>query len=1216
MDTNRLKKFASEARAILKRGVAAKMLSLGFDRNGHIDESEMPVLIQGGSIFRGQQHTEAFYHQWMSLHKRIEEKGIKEVYEEAAYTWFNRFIAIRILQKNGLAEPVLDFVDVARTPHIVDAARMGHHPQMSAADEELLRSLLGDVSAVTPQFSLLITAYCHNNPIIYKCFGGIADYTELLLPNDILAENGFIDTLNHTEFITDEDYVSPELIGWLYQFYISERKDEVFAKKGKFEADEIPAATQIFTPNWIVKYMVQNTVGRIYLDNNPWATDLKDKWQYLVEPSEPTPDEAKLKYKDLTELRVGDLACGSGHILNECFNLLFDLYLEDGYSRSEAIEAIFKYNLTGIDLDTRAKQLAAFALLLKACQRDSSFADAHVMPNILNMPEPQKDEKELTRTLHHFFKGGESRQDITSLLDAFKLMRDADSLGSVMIFDIPDSTRALIKQTVKYYDDHADQQEYFTEILPAMKLILALTEKYHALVMNPPYMGSGNMNEVLLRYVKQNYDKGKADLCTAFMLMQAERTIVGGFYANIIPPSWMFLSTFEGLRCSIVKNQLIHSLLHLSRGIFGADFGSVSTVIQNIKVINPKGTYFRLIERTFQEFDQKHLQQLFERTLANHNFRYYFAGYSKDVTNIEYCDNGAKTYYPKVEQQNFEKIPGCPIGYWVSENALICFSESNIDSLSPTIRGLQSGDVNYFSHMWYEVATTNIEWSNQIENNKHSSKEWCKFTNGGNGRKWYGNLDLVVKWRNNGQEIKETGKAIIPNEEMYFMSCAGYNRVTSNGLKARYYNQGILCGDNTPFSVDNGYAKLLVGLLNSVVSNYFISILNPTMAAQSGSVRQIPFVTRNKECVEAIIESNITLSKKDWDAHETSWDFKKNELLTMDSDTLIEHMDYSWNKVYRETGTQLCTEPEAAYPDSIEWCYYMYCYKWGDKFDELHRNEEELNRQFIEIYGLQDELTPEVPLNEITILQQGEISIENNELKWHPDVVMKQLISYAVGCWMGRYRLDKPGLHIAHPNPTDEEVCTYTYGDSKLTIDDDGIIPILSADSAFDDNLVQRVQEFIRIAFGAEKVNQNISFVEACLGTSLEKYLQKDFWKDHKKMYQNRPIYWLFSSKKGAFQCLAYMHRMDANTADKVRSNYLMKHMEWLRQSIAGLEANAIGLNTAERNKLKKLRNDLAECEEYNDRLQLIADKRIAFDLDDGVVINYAKFGDVLAKIK
>ena len=670
MDTSKLKKFASEARNILKRGVAAKMLSLGFDNNGHIDESEMPILIQGGSIFRGQQYSEAFYHQWMSLYKRIKEKGIKEVYEEAAYTWFNRFMAIRILQKNGLAEPVLDFVDVARTPHIVDAARMGHHPQMSAADEEKLRTLLGDVSAVTPQFSLLITVYCHNNPIIYKCFGGIADYTELLLPNDILTENGFIDTLNHTEFITDENFASPELIGWLYQFYISERKDEVFAKKGKFEADEIPAATQIFTPNWIVKYMVQNTVGRIYLDNNPWATDIKDKWKFLVEPSEATPDEAKLKYKDLTELRVGDLACGSGHILNECFDLLFDLYIEDGYSRSEAIEAIFKYNLTGIDLDTRAKQLATFALLLKACQRDRSFADAHVMPNILNMPEPQNDEETLTEMLHHFFKGGESRQDITVLLDAFKIMRDADSLGSIMIFDIPDSTRALIKQTVEYYGSLPYNEPEFADIMPAMKLILALTEKYHALVMNPPYMASPSMSNSLSSYVKKFYPIGKADLFAVFMELSNRLLIKLGKYGMINMHSWMFITSFEKLRELIIKEYDIESLLHLGPHTFDELGGEV---VQNVAFVisNKHGNsakYYRLVDG--KDCDEK---------------RALFVSANTD----EFVER--RLVYKDVEQNNFKSIPGSPISYWVSRQIYEIYSAPKIKDFSTVVTGMSLG---------------------------------------------------------------------------------------------------------------------------------------------------------------------------------------------------------------------------------------------------------------------------------------------------------------------------------------------------------------------------------------------------------------------------------------------------------------------------------------------------------------------------------------------
>lgn len=330
MDTNRIKRFATEARNILKAGIAAKITTLGFDKNGNVAEENKPQLMQGGSLWNEQLQTEGFYYQWMSLYNRIQQKGISEVYEEAAYTWFNRLCAIRILQKNNLCSPVLAYADTARTPVIVDEARQGHIPQMKEELRQRLVELLDDDTKVTEQFAILITAWCHDNPIINQCFGSIADYTELLLPNNILAAGGFVDMLNHTEFITDEDFQSPELIGWLYQFYISERKDEVFAKKGKFEADEIPAATQIFTPNWIVKYMVQNTVGRIYLDNNPYETQLQKKWQYLVEPSDKPSNDTLLKYNELEDLKIADLACGSGHILNECFDLLYDLYIAEG----------------------------------------------------------------------------------------------------------------------------------------------------------------------------------------------------------------------------------------------------------------------------------------------------------------------------------------------------------------------------------------------------------------------------------------------------------------------------------------------------------------------------------------------------------------------------------------------------------------------------------------------------------------------------------------------------------------------------------------------------------------------------------------------------------------------------------------------------------------------------------------------------------------------
>ena len=565
MDTNRIKRFATEARNILKAGIAAKIMTLGFDKKGKVAEEHRPQLMQGGTLWNGQFYTEGFYHQWMSLYNRIQQKGINEVYEEAAYTWFNRLCAIRILQKNNLCSPVLQYSDAARTPIIVDEARQGHLPQMKEDLRQRIVELLDDDTKVTEQFALLITAWCHDNPILNKCFGSMADYTELLLPNNILTEGGFVDMLNHTEFITDEDFQSPELIGWLYQFYISERKNEVFAKKGKFEADEIPAATQIFTPNWIVKYMAQNTVGRIYLDNNPYEITLQKKWQYLVEPSEKTPAENILRYEELTDLKVADLACGSGHILNECFDLLYDLYIAEGYGRGEAIENIFKHNLTGVDIDNRAKQLATFALLLKACQKDASFADAHCLPNVLAMPKPWDEEKNglVREFLPHFFLGQENQTHVNELIACFDLMKDADSLGSIMKFELNDSTRLLVKQTVEYWHNQNFIPEAIRTQLPAFELILALTEKYHALVMNPPYMGAGSMNEVLSKYVKKNYEEGKADLFSTFMMLSIDRLVANGKYGMINMQSWMFLSSFEKLRNTLLNNFHIENMLHL-----------------------------------------------------------------------------------------------------------------------------------------------------------------------------------------------------------------------------------------------------------------------------------------------------------------------------------------------------------------------------------------------------------------------------------------------------------------------------------------------------------------------------------------------------------------------------------------------------------------------------------------------------------------------------
>lgn len=996
MDTNRIKRFATEARNILKAGIAAKITTLGFDKNGNVAEANKPQLMQGGSLWNEQLQTEGFYYQWMSLYNRIQQKGISEVYEEAAYTWFNRLCAIRILQKNNLCSPVLAYADAARTPVIVDEARQGRIPQMKEELRQRLVELLDDDTKVTEQFAILITAWCHDNPIINQCFGSIADYTELLLPNNILAEGGFVDLLNHTEFITDEDFQSPELIGWLYQFYISERKDEVFAKKGKFEADEIPAATQIFTPNWIVKYMVQNTVGRIYLDNNPYETQLQKKWRYLIYNSEckiynsgTANTKAQpiinsklytINYSDLEELKVGDLACGSGHILNECFDLLYDLYIAEGYGRGEAVENIFSRNLTGIDLDTRAKQLSQFALLLKACQKDAAFADAHCLPNVLTMPVC--DSYTIKDTLGHFvcaYHLDWTDVDRKELEDAFDLMKDADSLGSIMRFEISQDTREHLIEAVNAYDAEPKYTEAFKNLIDGFRLILALTENYHALAMNPPYMGGGNMNGVLSKYVKDNYKNGKADLATVFVEMMGQRTSANGSYAFIIPPSWMFLSTFEGLRKNIIENQSIESLLHLSRGVFGADFGASSAVIKNSHNEDAYGTYFRLVERTFQEFEQSHLRMLFEQTLANHDFKYNFKEYTKDVTELPYSEDGNRIYYPNVEQINFEKIPGAPIGYWVSEKEQKQFIQGLLNKYAKPCKGIDTGENAYFLKLWFEVS------SNEIDDSLGQGK-WVPYNKGGGFRRWYGFREYVLKWNGSEEELASrlswiTKKPTLRNKNYWFKESFTWSSISSDGFSARFSPKGALFdnGGSSVFSENNLY--LIGGLINSKVANRYFEFLAPTLNFQPGDVGHIAYSEKLKDIVvqdiiSAIVSENISISRSDWDAHETSWDFQRNELLSIDTDTYMENINYEIEKHFEETGERICIDPAAPKLGSLEWRMEQYKTKWEHKFMQLHKNEEELNRQFIEIYGLQDELTPDVPLNEITILQQGEISIE------------------------------------------------------------------------------------------------------------------------------------------------------------------------------------------------------------------------------------------------
>lgn len=1007
MDTNRLKRFAVEARNILMQGVKNRLQAMGFDlKTGK--PAELPQKMEGGAVFMGDTVSTDFYCRWMSLYNNICARGIRQVAEEAAYTWFNRFMAIRIMQKQGFISPVLAYEsEDVRVPVIVSEARQGRMPQMSDDVRGKLMELLDDDSKTNEQFALLIVAYCHENPIINKCFGNIADYTELLLPQNILAEGGFVSMLNDTAFIKDDDFRSAELIGWLYQFYISDRKAEAFAKKGKYDTDEIAPATQIFTPNWIVKYMVENTVGRIYIDNNPYC-EVKDNMKYLVD----TPSGGEtLKVDDLAQLTVADLACGSGHILNECFDLLYAIYVEEGYSRTQGISHILRRNLLGIDLDTRAKQLATFALLMKACQKDSAFLDGKVMPRVYDMPHPiaeaiaaegdtRSAEEYLKETLPHYLLGGNTEM-VRELTDAILLMNHANTFGSIMKFDISEQTRnAILVRTQEYEEQLANGDIVPSAIqllMPYMRIILALTEKYTALVMNPPYMGSGHFDSVLSKYVKDNYAEGKADLFSVFMQMGMERLADGGKMAQINMQSWMFLSSFEKLRNIFLHNYIIDSMLHLGPRTFDELSGEVvqNTAFVLTKPHDPYGGITLGEVKTLPEVEKAEWKRRFmedtDKDLSDWlvdgaKGTYYRLVDGKNcadkeqlfLSHIHGNEDGNRVYYPNVEQKNFDKIPGCPIGYWLGNVAIDCFEKNKLGDMSYSSPGIRTGRDNIFIRDWEEVSYKRIKLDGTSYVSLYENY-WFPITRGGERRVWYGNNSSIVLGYNNFERVqKECPDYRLRDKDYYFKKGLTWTMISSSKSSFRVCPNGVLFGNGGPtLYVDNLYEEISA-FLNSSVADFYLKLLNPTINCTKSDIEKLPIVFSENNKVKSLVCQNISLSKQDWDAHETSWDFQRNELLRIGDELVgdVSHVTTAEMPTVENDLLAMCGETPHPLNFSLKDLVSQYKQKWEHKFKQLHENEEELNRQFIDIYGLQDELTPDVPLDEITILQQGEITIE------------------------------------------------------------------------------------------------------------------------------------------------------------------------------------------------------------------------------------------------
>ena len=765
--------------------------------------------------------------------------------------------------------------------------------------------------------------------------------------------------------------------------------------------------------------------------------------------------------------------------------MLYSLYIDECYSRYDAVKNIFTKNLTGIDLDTRAKQLATFALLLKAAQIDPKFLDGDIMPRIYDMPNVDRYTwRDLNGHMTCALQiEGASEDTYKELDECFTLMEQAQNLGSIMKFDISKVTRDFIIKCVEEQKKQHKFEESFRDLFRGFDIILALTEKYAALAMNPPYMGSGNMNSLLSDYVKKNYEEGKADLFSVFMLVAIDRLSDKGKYGMINMHSWMFISSFEKLRHKILDTYHIDSLLHLGPRTFDELSGEV---VQNSSFVITRfniqftGTYYRLIDG-YNCGDK-------ERMFIN-------------ASSLE------KIYYPNINQLSFEKIPGCPIGYWVSDRTL-----KNFVDLQPLANyalgrvGLITGDSGRFIKNWNEVNFKKIGFNIKSNNESIlSGKKWFPIHNGGTLRKWYGNLTSVVNWQNDGDEMKNDNylgtrcKSHNYNGDLAFKESFSWNTISTEKFTCRYAPIGFMFDTAGPFGqiIDTESMNVfsVMGFLNSIISNKYLNLINPTINFPPGCVLSMPIniMIANENIIQRVKKA-IEISKKDWDAHETSWDFEENEIVGY----INEARDIPLECTFKDKDGKLGSYSSDARPSFyLESLYDEFKTKWTEKFVELHTNEEELNRQFIEIYGLEDELTPEVPLDEITILQQGEISIENNDIVWHSDVVMKHFISYAIGCMMGRYRLDKKGLCIAHPNPTAEEIAPYEYHGFTFEIDDDGIIPLMSKDSRFDDNGVNRLTDFIKMVVGELTLTENMNFLEEALGKSVEQYLVKDFWKDH-----------------------------------------------------------------------------------------------------------------------
>lgn len=1179
MDKNAIKKYAVWARNELIARVTQKA--------EQYEIMEKKITPDNADSINGRLLTEAEKNQRKALINKIQSDGFEQVMEEVAYTWFNRFTALRFMEVNNyLPSHIRVFTNEAgefKPQILIDAIQL----ELDGLDMDKVYEMK-DANKTEELFKYLLITQCNAlSSILPGMFQKIEDYTELLLPDYLLRESSVIEQL--VTMIPEEDWTDQvQIIGWLYQYYNTEPKDKVFAdlkKNIKISKENIPAATQLFTPDWIVHYMVENSLGRLWLEGHP-DDALKSEWKYFLDEAEQVEDVQtqldmiRKKYVTLKpeEIRCIDPCMGSGHILCVLFDILVRIYEDYGYSAMEAVTSIVENNLWGLDIDERAAQLSYFAVMMKARQYDRRFFNKKDENGELDIPQPHvyaiEESNGITSALMYDMGLNLTKKEYD---EAFKLamrlveeMHDAKEYGSII--HVTPCDWDLLRRFAVPRDE--DGQMYLdihgeigvsTRLQKLINIGEVIAQKYDVVVTNPPYMGSSGMNDTLSEYVKKNYFNTKSDLFACFIDRGNQFVKKNGYNCMVTMQSWMFLSSFEKMRNNILYTRDITNLMHMENMVMGIAFGTAVTVFRNGHTKGYKGTY-------------SHIK---------------LSDIEKDRPR-EFPVSGNR--FAQVSTDNFSKIPGSPVAYWVSNRYFDLFLTcASLIQYADIRQGMKTADNDTYLRRWFEIPIFSFcSFAKTSSEALDSCKKWFPYNKGGDFRKWYGNREYVVNWQDNGVAIKNYSKSVVRNEVYYFREGLTWSLISSSNFGIRYTPCGaIFDGNGSSMFVGEANLYELLGFMTSCVAMALLKVLSPTMTFEIGQLSKLPYIPANSETVRALVSQNIDMARTDWDSFEASWDFQCHPLVRCAAFSIQEMMEDAKHHILDMNYI------EEAF---VRWSNECYL-----RFEQLKTNEEELNRIFIDIYGLQNELSPEVEDKDITV-RKADLGRD-----------IRSLISYAVGCMFGRYSLDVLGLAYAGG----------TWDASKYTTflpNKDAIIPICD-DEYFENDVVVRFVEFIEAVYGKEALEENLQFIAQALGGKgasrevIRNYFMNDFYIDHLKIYQKRPIYWLFDSgKRNGFKCLVYMHRYQPDTIARIRTDYVHEQQSRYRTAIADLEQRVGSASTSEGVKLnKQLLTLQAQAEEiriYEEKIHHLADQMVRIDLDDGVKHNYEIFKDVLAKIK